>query len=303
MMGGRVMKRMLCLISDQVLPNFIAVNEPATRPDVLYGMFTPSEPRMEQNWKNLKMVLGRNFSNLKLNDFPINDAYDAQDILQKCQDLIASENDDEWALNATGGTKLMSAAASEAFFRNGWDVYYVESFRNRTLRVSPDWATKKIGFKKTIDVVTYFQLYGREVEPGSPRNDHEAKLLKRLRQLEGEYWPDVKLKHQGADLNEYDVIGIRYYQCYAFECKRVSDWRGEEKVKNDILIDLLKLYQMQQHFGGPFGKSYWVFSGDRKLTEIEKERARLFKVGLIEGDEINTIAQDPNKFGLPPKRQ
>lgn len=161
---------MVCLVSDQVLPNYIPVNEPATRPAVLHGIFTPGEARMKQNWENLKKVIAQHLPEVKTEDVPIKDAYDAQEIQRVCERLLIDDFPEaEWKLNATGGTKLMSASASEVFNRNGCAVYYVESWRNRTLQVAPDWATVKIAFTETLAVETYFQLYGKQVEHGTPR--------------------------------------------------------------------------------------------------------------------------------------
>jgi hypothetical protein len=295
------MKRMVSLISDQILPNFIPVNEPSTRPDVLHGIFTPSDGNMKRRWENLKAVITEKYPQTETDDVPISDAYNAREIQQRCEDLLEQYPDDEWLLNATGGTKLMSAPASEVFHRNGRDVYYVESFRNRMLKVEPNWEMTPISFTESLGVETYFRLYGREIAPGKSQSRQEKHVVKQLEQLDWRVWPSVTLKHNEQSLVEYDAIGIRHYQCSAFECKKLSDWRGEA-VKDEILIDLLKLYQVQQLFGGPFGRSYWVFSGDHKLTDLEEERIRLFRINLIKGADINRIASESARFDLPERK-
>lgn len=297
------MKRLISFISQQPLPNFIPINEPATRPEALHAIYTPGDARMAERWRHLKTVLADQFPQIDTShDVPVDDAYDARAIQSVCEGLLRQYPNDEWALNATGGTKLMSAPASELFRRHGLDVYYVESPRNRTLKISPDWTVTPINFTQSVDVKTYFAIYGRNASVGQPVSGQEGKVFNQLQQLDWQVWPSVKLRHQGETLAEYDALGIRFYQCFAFECKRLTTWRGE-KAKQEILIDLLKLYQMQQQFGGPFGKSYWVFSGTAPLSNINQERIRDFGITLIRGAEINHIAKTPEKFGLPARQR
>jgi hypothetical protein len=291
------MKRLISFISQQPLPNFIPINEPTTRPDVLHGVFTPDDARMAERWSNLKAVLANKFPQLELVDVPVADAYDAQAIQAECERLLGKYPNDEWALNATGGTKLMSAPAIEVFRRHGLDVYYVESPRNRLLKISPDWVVTPIAFSAAVDVETYFAIYGRRVAVGKPVSGQEAEVNRQLQELDWRVWPCVRLLHEKEVLAEYDAVGIRFYQCHVFECKRLSDWRAD--ARDEILKDLHKLYQVQQHFGGPFGRSYWVFSGDHPLSNVNQERIRDFGIKLIRGAEINEIARNPEKFGLP----
>ena len=75
------------------------------------------------------------------------------------------------------------------------------------------------------------------------------------------------------------------------------------KTKTDILIALYKLSQAQKSFGGPFGRSFWIFSGDTDLSDANSVRIREFGITLIRGNEINELAKTPEKFGLPAKRQ
>ena len=105
------MKRMLCFISDMILPNFIPLNEAATKPDVLHAIFTPSEKRMQKRLDDLKAVVKAKFPNLKIEEVPISDAYDSAEIYRKCKGIVESNSNADWSLNATGGTKLMSSPA------------------------------------------------------------------------------------------------------------------------------------------------------------------------------------------------
>jgi hypothetical protein len=315
------MKRMLCFISQQLLPNFIPVNETTTRPDALHAVFTPQDRAMNERWQLLKRILERKFPSLQLHDVEVASAYDARDIRHKCEDLLRNYPSDDWSLNMTGGTKLMSSPAVEVFRDKGRPIFYVETPRNQMLQISFDWTVTEHPFTGGIDLETYFGLHGRTISVGSPRTGQEGELYRQLQKLDWKVWPSVclydnspvsaKPASKSASMAEYDAIGIRYYQLFAFECKRLSVTREAvkrgfapkgrfERMKDDILIDLHKLSQVQQSFGGPFGRSYWVFSGEAELSEVNEARIKEFRITLIRGGEINRIHRSPENFGLPP---
>jgi hypothetical protein len=208
------MKRMVSLISEQILPNFIPLNEAATRPDSLHGIFTPSDPNMVRRWDNLKNVIAARFPDLKTEDVPIKDPYDAQAIQEQCASLVENHPDDGWALNMTGGTKLMSAPAVEVFHRNGFKVYYVESPKNRTLEMEVEhaltvvlltWKVVPLPFKETVDVNTYFKLHGYEVQVGQPLTPQEQTVYRQLQRLDWQVWPSVALTSQGRRVSSTTV--------------------------------------------------------------------------------------------------
>ena len=119
------MKRMVCFISQQPLPNFIPINEPATRPDVLHAIFTPKIALMNQRWNDLRNIISNRFPSLELHGIEIDDEYDAQTIKSRCENLLAKYPADNWSLNMTGGTKLMSSTAVNVFQQSNKDVFYV----------------------------------------------------------------------------------------------------------------------------------------------------------------------------------
>jgi len=309
---------MLCFISQQLLPNFITVNEETTRPEALHAVFTPRDRVMNERWKLLKDVLQRRFPNLQLHGVEVVSAYDAQDIGQKCENLLRQYANDEWSLNMTGGTKLMSSPAVEVFRDKGRPIFYVETPRNLTLQVSPDWTVTEHPFKGVIDLDTYFALHGRAISVGTPRTGQEGELYKQLQKLDWSVWPSISLFDGSAPttaaiMAEYDAIGIRFYQLFAFECKRLKltseavkkgfvKQADLDRMKDDILFDLYKLSQVQQSFGGPFGRSYWVFSGAAQISAVNQSRIRDFRITLIRGGDLNQIARSPEKFGLPPQK-
>lgn len=309
------MKRMICFVSGQLLPNFIPVNEPRTRPDVLHAVFTPDNPAMAKNWQSLKTTLANRFPALQFEEIKIENEYDALKIKEKCESLLRNNPSDDWSLNATGGTKLMSSPAIEVFSQAHRPVYYVETPKNRMLLVKSDWSAQAISFESEIDLQTYFSLYGKVAEEGELRSGQEKEVFRALQKLDWNVWQSVKIfsqddKTKSNPLAEFDSIGICFYQLYAFECKRL-DVTGKsvksgrvkryefERAKDSILTDLYKLAQVRESFGGPFGKTFWIFSGRTPLSEVNKKRIEDFRIKLIQGNDISSIAKEPERFGLP----
>ena len=109
-----------------------------------------------------------------------------------------------------------------------------------------------------------------------------------------------------------DPVTIEQYQLSVFECKRLQPIRQDsheagdrsraarERQRDDVRKDLAKLDRVRQHFGGPFGRSYWLLSGGYKLAQEDEARIREFGITLWRGSQIDQIAKSPDKLGLPP---
>ena len=311
------MKRMLCFISDMILPNFIPLNESATKPDVLHAVYTPSEPRMQKRLTDLKIVAEKKFTQLKIEDVPISDAYNSAEIYRKCKDVVESNSDAEWSLNATGGTKLMSSPADEYFRDKNLAVYYVDTRKNCILNISQDWTSREIAFENSIDVETYFALHGHKIRVEMPRTPQEQRVFNQLQLLDWDVWASVnwlRPDDENLQIAEYDMIGIKNYKISVFECKRLNINRHTvafgnatqedlNRIENDILNDLYKLSQAQKSFGGYFSSIYWIFNGSAKINKTNYERMKEFNIKLIKGDEVNRLVQRSNEFGFPKKKQ
>ncbi len=307
---------MLCFISDMILPNFIPLNESATTPDVLHAVYTPSEPRMKKRLDDLKTVAKKSFPQLEIKDVPISDAYNSAEIYGKCKEVVEANSDADWSLNATGGTKLMSSPADEYFRDKNLAVYYVDTRKNCILKIAEDWSSIEIPFKNSIDVETYFALHGHKIRVEEPRTNQEMHVFNQLKVLDWQVWSSVNWLRPDNDemqIAEYDIIAIKHYQMSLFECKRLNInramvERGEKtiedlnRVETDILNDLYKLSQAQKSFGGPFGKTYWIFNGQAKINRTNIERIKEFGITLIKNDEVNQLIPKASEFGFPAKK-
>lgn len=308
------MKRMLSFISDQRLPNFIPINEPATRPDALHLVYTPRVDTMRQRYDDLRRVLTKVFPEVRLEDpLEVDDAYDGRGIYEACAALLRRHPHDSWSLNATGGTKLMSAPAMDLFRREGWPVYYVDTPHDRIVQVRHDWSLEALAFVGTIGLETYFDLHGATVTVGKPRTRQERHLYETLKRLDWSVFPSVVLSSNALVLAEYDVVGIRHYQMSVFECKRLRRLeasphhtddelrKAQRRQRSDVSEDLMKLDQVRNHFGGPFGRIFWVLGGGYELTEHQAARIRQFRITLLREQDVPDLARHPERYGLPPR--
>lgn len=287
------MKRMICLISQQLPPNFILLNEEETRPDELHALYTAGNAEMRRRWEALQRVTKRLFPKIHLEEVKLQDAYDMQETERACCDLLEKHPEDEWSLNATCGTKLMSAVAMDVFRQHERPSYYVETSSRKIIRIDPNRTTHKLPFKGKISLKDYFDLYDLVVDcQGNAQNSRQERdLAEHLRDLANklkqnqvilDFWTNVKVRLQDNPeqlIAEYDAICIRGYQLYVLECKEMKGKSGKERIHKD----LHKLYRTRQEYGGPFGKTYWVFDGSGHLTEYARRIIKLYNVSLIEG--------------------
>ena len=323
------MKNMVCIITGQPLPNFIPVNEPATRPDALYCMLTKGNALMEKRYTNLKEVVEKLFPQVSVERVDLQDAFKPRHIQEACFSLLkenASESD--WTLNATGGTKLMSAPAIEVFRTLGHQFLYVETGKNMILRVDKDWQIEEVSFQNCIALPDYFQLYGQAIGPhnvldakmlnslknrlqqeSSPMKkaslQQELRLFTQLEKLQWQVWPNVQLVSQKVQYNEYDALAVWGYRLFAFECKRMHEPAipDERDAQNDrIQIDLLKLNRLQKDFGANLGRVYWVLEGNYHLNNAAKIRLKEFGVTFIEDGEVPYLPDQHEDFGMPPEK-
>lgn len=304
---------MICFISGQLLPNYIPINEEKTRPQIIDAVYTPNNPQMKKNFDSFSHVVNKNFPNIEISKLHIKSEYDSVSLKDTVEALLQKYPKNEWSLNATGGTKLMSSPIMETFLNSYLPVYYVETLKKRTLLISPNWSTFEIPFENDIDIIDYFRLHSIDIATGNAQNKHEQKVFNALNKLNWKIWQSVKWtsKLNKETINEFDFICIENYQMSAIECKNLNVTRDSVQkgithpraLKNAQIKmndDLYKLAQVRNSFGGPFGKSYWIFDGKTEINENLQAKIAEFNITLIR--DINEIHQNPSKYKMPSKK-
>lgn len=95
---------------------------------------------------------------IRVEQYPIGDPWDAGQISDTILDILGQAAEGELALNATGGTKLMSIAAYEAFRSLNAPIYYVHPERDSLLWLSPKRDAHELADR--LKLKDYLMAYG-----------------------------------------------------------------------------------------------------------------------------------------------
>lgn len=122
------MRILLCLISDQHVPNLLTVHK--VMPDLLILVVTPDMKRRNVATNFMDALDIGGLSYLHENDrheiIPLEDENSMPSAFKVFTDITSKYPEAEWIINITGGTKIMSIAAFEFFKdRNNCTMLYV----------------------------------------------------------------------------------------------------------------------------------------------------------------------------------
>ncbi|MCD2452425.1 DUF1887 family CARF protein [Methylicorpusculum oleiharenae] len=97
---------------------------------------------------------------IKVERHTVEDPWDAAMISDQVLDILTDYPNRNIALNATGGTKLMSIAAYEAFRSDDFPVFYVHPEKDRLIWVTPRQAPVELANR--LKIKDYLMAYGAE---------------------------------------------------------------------------------------------------------------------------------------------
>ena len=149
-----MMKILVCLISDQHIPNLLTVH--AVKPDLLVLIVTPDMERKNAAANFLKALEIGGMKELLNKDrhkiVPLKEENSIPIAKKVFQDIIKDYSEDEWIVNITGGTKPMSIAAFEFFkSRNNTTMVYVPiNDQSRALNFTREGESLKLDHEVTI---------------------------------------------------------------------------------------------------------------------------------------------------------
>ncbi|PPD02741.1 MAG: hypothetical protein CTY29_12010 [Methylobacter sp.] len=122
----------LILVSGQPIPNITPMLDEAIKPQKVLMLVSDDMLGRASALENIFKPRG-----IDVQQQRIADPWDANHISDTILDLLLDYVEGEIALNATGGTKLMSIAAYEAFRSINAPIYYVHPEQDRLLWLSP----------------------------------------------------------------------------------------------------------------------------------------------------------------------
>ena len=149
------MKTIVSLVSDQTVPNILFIREMMPYDRLI---FISTEKMEKQDKTNTILSLVENI----ISETVVVKEDDIDNIKEKLSNIEIEENE-EFVVNITGGTKLMSIAVYEFFQNYSSKIYYMTIGKNSYMQVYP-----KIEEEKKIDIELgieeYFKSYHVKVE-------------------------------------------------------------------------------------------------------------------------------------------
>jgi hypothetical protein len=276
---------------------------------------------MDARLEALKSVLAKHAPEVRVEAHEVVSAYEPASVHALGIKLLNAYRQDEWSLNNTGGTKLMSSPLEQVFHHHDHRVFYVDTEQARILYVGRDWQVESHPFERGVNVAAYFALFGQRVKFGEPHHWTERTLFAQLRKLNfDDVAPSVRwigsTEQQAVStiVAEFDVVATSGYRLYVFERKHLSDPMQDDRIHEharrgvraaligNVRHDLEKLAYTRAVFGGPFGRVYWAFSGNLPLSPDLADRCARLGVTLVRGKELERLAESASSLGLPPPR-
>jgi hypothetical protein len=291
------MTTLISLLSEHLLPNYLLAKELAGQYD--RHVFITTQRMGEQG------MTARFCNALKIDEQEVqiiavseDDLPDARAKLDKCN----FSKDDRYIVNLTGGTKIMSIAAFQNFFKYDALYYYVPIGVNRieNVRTGEDFP-----LNYRVNVEEYLSLYGLTFTAENANRiqdtkgaEFEAYITNRIKSEKGvkngHIYRGVKVfrENEKANDNELDVMWTADNQIFVGECK-VSLRRPLIKPDEYLNEIMYKLAAVSKEFGLRVNPYIFIKNGlsPKKFNDTRKSAiARRMKIlgikGLIGSEEL-----------------
>ena len=149
-----------CLISGQAAPNLLPVLDNEFKPNK--AIFLVSN-KMKQKAEFLAETFKK--KNIKVDILPLSAEFNFGKMEEEIFTFIEQYEEQNIALNVTGGTKLIAIAAQNAFSALGKPIFYLDTDKNRIVFMTKDendWIADKT-LNAKVDLETYLSAYGVSV--------------------------------------------------------------------------------------------------------------------------------------------
>lgn len=143
----------LILVSAQPIPNLTPILDDTLRPKKVVMLVSPDMQERSNALENIYKPRG-----ISVERCLITDPWNASCISDQVMDIVAKYPDGGIALNATGGTKLMSIAAYEVFRSENLPIFYIHPEHDRLIWLSPK--QPDIDLSDRLKLKEYLMAYG-----------------------------------------------------------------------------------------------------------------------------------------------
>lgn len=173
-------KTIISILSDQLIPNVLFIKQLGSEED--QHIFLSSK---EMEEKHKSQILA-NTLHLKKDDYNtvIIDQNNPQEILEVLQQKISGASNEEYIVNITGGTKMMSQMTYLHFhkFENA-KIYYWPIGENYVEQLHPGFKRCYLDTEIKLDLKSYFAAYGysfTKADKPAFSHDRSSDLMKRV---------------------------------------------------------------------------------------------------------------------------
>jgi len=184
-------KILVSLISDQTIPNILLIKELS---DIDRYIFITTQG-MEQKEKtdcimNATAIQADKAVKIEVTEDSL---VDIREKLNQCN----FEDDDEFSVNLTGGTKIMSIGVYNFFKERKSEIYYIPIGRNIYRKIFPEVKNKEANIHYRVNITEYLKGYGIE----TVNREDESTFVKEADYTD--YFFDI---WQTASSNFFDVL-------------------------------------------------------------------------------------------------
>ena len=186
----------LILVSAQPIPNLPPVFDDNLRPQKVVMLVSPDMQERSKALENICKPRG-----ISVERCLIENPWDADRIRDQVEDLLLTQYPDGGiALNATGGTKLMSIAAYEAFRSCQLPVFYVHPEHDRLIWLAPK--LPDVDLSDRLKLEDYLMAYGSPVN----RLDRTG-VIEPIRQLTQQLLTDFE--RYANELGTFNYLALK----------------------------------------------------------------------------------------------
>jgi hypothetical protein len=214
----------LILVSAQPIPNLTPILDDTLRPSKVVMLVSPDMQERGKALENIYKPRG-----ISVESCLITDPWNASSISDQVMDILARYPDGGIALNATGGTKLMSIAAYDVFRSDNRPIFYVHPEHDRLIWLSPKHPD--IDLSDRLKLKEYLMAYGVDTVEITDRTGVTAPIRQLTQQI-----------LTGIDRYAGELGGLNYLACQANNPKLTCEIEAGPQSK-PLLWELLELFE------------------------------------------------------------
>ncbi len=285
------MTHLISLLSEHLLPNFLVAKEYERQYDAHIFITTQ---RMGE-----KGMTSRYCNALGIDEKEVRIVVISEEDLSNARQKLQNENfcrEDKYIVNLTGGTKIMSIAVYQHFFKYRADYFYVPIATNKIENVRTG---EDLPITYQVNISEYLSLYGLYIETSETEYRHDddqgeefekyvfnrIKNDKRLSPEKKQIARGVKLfrdRNEKDNDNEIDVMWIENNQLFVSECKTSlfkpkeigSDGRPIQNPPEYLEEIMYKLSAISKDFGLRVNPYIFIKKGlPRKFFNEKRKKA------------------------------